>query len=589
MDGNAENRRRIQRLETLLRVSRVIHSTLDLRASLELILAQTLPLMPASSGLVALVNPTTGFLEIEAAEGLPPHVRSMRLRVGEGGPGWSARTGRALIVHDSTRDVRHLPLRRGIRSELVVPLRVAGEVRGVIALQADQPAAFAGADQELLEEIAAMASPAIQNTWLFEQARLKTRFLESLVRVSQIVNSTLGLDEALQVITREARNLMQARMCSLMMRDDTGDWLDLRASHGAGPAYRAKPRLSVSESFVGIVLRRRRALQLENVQVSGRYQNTAVAREEGLVSLLSVPLIFNGAATGTLNLYTGEPHTFSDEEVRALSAYADLSALALEKARLYDRTVAVEEQLRESERLTALGLLAAELAHEIRNPLTVMKMLHHTVSQGYQGDAGQATDLRVMGEKMDHLNRIVDRVLDLARRNEPEISSVQVNRLLDDLGLLTRHKCRAQRVDLVRRLDPRLPELPADPTLLEQAFLNLTLNALEAMPDGGRLSIRTRIVSGRTPGARRSIVIRFRDSGAGMPEDQRQRAFTSLLSSTKPKGTGLGLAMVARVVEAHEGRVRIWSSPGRGTTIAMVLPVREGAAPSPDLSPGPDS
>jgi len=582
MDPTGDLRKRIQRLETLQRVSRVIHSTLELRESLELILAETLALMPGSSGLVALVNPTTRFLEIEAAQGLPPHVRSMRLRVGEGAAGWAARTGRPLVVDDSIRDPRHLPLRRNIRAELVVPLRVAGEVRGVVALQADRPSAFGSAELELLEEIAALASPAIQNTWLYEQARLKARFLESLVRVGQIVNSTLSLDEALQVITREARSLMQARMCSLRMLDETGEWLDLRASHGAGPAYRSKPRLSVSESFVGIVLRRRRAMQLENVQVSGRYQNTAVAREEGLVSLLSVPLIFAGKATGALNLYTGEPHTFSDEELRALSAYADLSALALEKARLYDRTVAVEEQLRESERLTALGLLAAELAHEIRNPLTVMKMLHHTVSQAYQGDESQVTDLRMMGEKMDHLNRIVDRVLDLARRNEPEISSVQVNRLLDDLGLLTRHKCRAQRVDLVRRLDPRLPELPADPTLLEQAFLNLTLNALEAMPEGGRLSIRTRFLSKRTPGRRGGIVIRFRDSGTGMPEEQRQRAFTSLLSSTKPKGTGLGLAMVARVVEAHEGRLRLWSAPGRGTTIAMFLPVRGEIMPVPD-------
>ncbi|MBN8249026.1 MAG: hypothetical protein J0L84_16480, partial [Verrucomicrobia bacterium] len=185
---------------------------------------------------------------------------------------------------------------------------------------------------------------------------------------------------------------------------------------------------------------------------------------------------------------------------------------------------------------------------------------------------------------------IVDRVLDLARRTEPEISSVQVNRLLDDLALLTRHKCRAQRVDLVRRLDPLLPELPADPTLLEQAFLNLTLNALEAMPEGGRLSIRTRVLSGRAPGSRGGIVIRFRDSGTGMPEEQRQRAFTSLLSSTKPKGTGLGLAMVARVVETHEGRLRIWSAPGRGTTIALFLPVRDGAATAAGgVSPGPGS
>ncbi|MEO8127047.1 MAG: GAF domain-containing protein, partial [Bryobacteraceae bacterium] len=116
-------------------------------------------------------------------------------------------------------------------------------------------------------------------------------------------------------------------------------------------------------------IRRKKSMQLENVQSSGRYQNASLARREGLVSLLSVPLLYGGKAMGTLNLYTGEPHTFSDEEVRVLSTYAELSALALEKARLYDRIVSVEEELRQSERLSALGVLAAGIAHEIRNPL----------------------------------------------------------------------------------------------------------------------------------------------------------------------------------------------------------------------------
>jgi signal transduction histidine kinase len=169
----------------------------------------------------------------------------------------------------------------------------------------------------------------------------------------------------------------------------------------------------------------------------------------------------------------------------------------------------------------------------------------------------------------------VDRVLDLARRNEPVLTEVNVNALLDDLGILTRYKCRAQNVELIRQLDPRVPSLQGDPTLLEQAFLNLTLNALEAMPTGGQLRIQTRSLPlGQRAAVPTHVVVRFRDNGIGMPEEQRSRAFSSLLSSTKPKGTGLGLALVARVVEAHEGQVRIWSRPGGGTSISMVLPVR---------------
>ena len=131
--------------------------------------------------------------------------------------------------------------------------------------------------------------------------------------------------------------------------------------------------------MLGIVVRRKKPMQVENVQTSSRYQNVEVARREGLVALLSVPLIFGGQAIGTLSVYTGRPYSFSNEEIRILSALAELSAIAIEKARLYERVVDVEEQLRQNEKLSALGLLAAEVAHEIRNPLTVMKMLYHSL------------------------------------------------------------------------------------------------------------------------------------------------------------------------------------------------------------------
>src|SRR5262245_51390692 len=161
------------------------------------------------------------------------------------------------------------------------------------------------------------------------------------------------------------------------------------------------------ESLLGMVVRRKKPVQVENVQTSSRYQNVEVARREGLVSLLSVPLLFGGEATGTLNVYTAELHSFSNEEIRILTALAGLSAIAIEKARLYERIVDVEEQLRQNERLSAIGLLAAEVAHEIRNPLTVMKMLYHSLNLKFPDTDPRGRDAVIMGEKMDHLNRVV--------------------------------------------------------------------------------------------------------------------------------------------------------------------------------------
>lgn len=564
---------RLARLEALYQVSQVLHSTLDPQEALRLIIREAVRLMRASSGSLVLLNPTTQLLEIHAAWGLPPGAEQLHLKPGEGITGWVARTGRPARVGEVHADPRYIMLRPEVRSELAVPLEVRGEVRGVLNVDSDQPHAFSEDDEALLTELARQAAAVILNTWQHEQLRLKARWFETLVTVGQTVNSPVTLDEALQAITREAARLMDARLVSLLLLDETGEWLDLRACTGAGPAYRNKPRLSVADSLLGSVVRRHKPLQVENVQTSPRYQHPEIARLEGLVSLVSVPLLYHDRALGVLNVYTGIPHSFSNEEIRVLTAFADFSALAIEKARLYERLVQTEEQLRRQEQLSTLGLLAAELAHEIRNPLTVLQMLFHSLDLRFPESDPRAGDVAVFAATLARMNRLVERVLDLARQSEPRFVPVQINPLLTDLALLIRSKLRQHRIEFLTRLDPALPPVTADPAQLEQALLNLLLNAIEAMPDGGRLTLTTRTVRRALhPEHPVWVALGVRDTGPGMAPAQRARAFRGLLETTKPGGTGLGLAITGRVIEAHRGKILLASGPGRGTVITLLLP-----------------
>lgn len=573
-DELAELKARFDRLNLLYQVGNVIHSTLDPQEALRLITDQAVRLMRASSGSAILINPTTGLLEIHAASGLPGSAAELKLRIGQGVTGWVARTGRPARIGDVAKDPRYVMLRAEVRSELAVPLEVNGQVRGVLNVDSDRADAFSAEDQELLETLAVAAARVIHNTWLYEQLRLKARLLESLAGVSQTINSTLNLDDALGAITREACLLMGAKVGALMLLDNTREWLELRASFGAGERYVNRPRLSVADSLLGVVVRRKKPLQVEDVQVSSRYQSVEVARSEGLVALLSVPLLYGGQAMGTLSIYTGQSYSFSNEEIRILSALAQLSATAIEKARLYERVVDVEEQLRQNEKLSALGLLAAEVAHEIRNPLTVLKMLYHSLDLKFAADDPRARDARIIDEKIEHLNRIVEQILGFARKTEPEMKPVKLNQLIDELSLLVRHKLKHQDVELAQHLQPDLPAVPGAATQLEQAFLNLILNAAEAMPQGGTLTIISRALHRPREAVQPThVAVEFKDTGQGMSEDQRRRAFNSVLSTTKAGGTGLGLAIVARVIEAHRGRVQIRSRPGQGTTVSVVLPV----------------
>ena len=575
---------RFARLSQLYEVSNVIHSSLDQQTALQVILTEAVGLTRASSGSVALVNPTTRELEILASHGLPDSAQGMKLRVGRGVTGWVAQIGKPARIADVRLDPRYVNLRAEIRSELAVPLRIGEEVSGVINVDSETVDAFSEDDEGLLGEFALQAAKVIHNSWLYEQFRSKARQFETLVAVGQTINSALDLSEALDRITSEARRLMRARVCSLLLLDETGNWLELRASQGAGAAYLAKPRVPVSGSLIGRAIEKRQPVQDANVQDSSRYVHTDIAAQEGLVSLLSAPLTFGSKAIGVLNVYTDAPHRFSNDEIQLLTAFADLSALAIEKTRLYERLIDVEEQMRQNEKLSALGLLAAEVAHEIRNPLTVMKMMYHSLDLKFPEEDPRTQDAKILGEKIEHLNKIVEQILGFARNAEPKMQAVDANKIIDDLRLLVRRKFAQQAVDLQTRLSAKLPPVRGDGSQLNQAFLNLALNAMEAMPAGGVITVSTKAL--RIPlNAERAthVVVKFRDTGVGMTEEQRLRAFTSLLSTTKSKGSGLGLAIVGKIIDAHSGLVKIKSTQGKGTTISVILPMfdaeAEGSAP----------
>jgi signal transduction histidine kinase len=151
------------------------------------------------------------------------------------------------------------------------------------------------------------------------------------------------------------------------------------------------------------------------------------------------------------------------------------------------------------------------------------------------------------------------------------LAPVNLNDLVEELGLLVRHKLANQGIKFIRDLYPMLPLVLGDAPQLEQAFLNLILNAAESMPKGGALTIRSKVSNNRDNS--QHVVIEFKDTGEGMAEEQRKRAFRAVFATTKVKGSGLGLAIVGRIIETHQGQITILSRIGRGTTIRVKMPV----------------
>jgi signal transduction histidine kinase len=557
---------KLRHYEVLARVSRVINSSLEPAKVLDAVLREAVAVMRATSGSVVLIDPHTQLLEIEVAIGLSVEARQLKLAIGRGVTGWVAKTGKPLRVPDVTADARYVSVRKDIRSELAVPLILENALIGVLNVDSTRADAFSAADEELLVALANQAAQVIHNSWLYEAVALNARKLESLFRVAQAIISTLDLEEILQRVTGDACELMGSKVCSLMLLNAERDQLELRACHGASEDYLSKPPLPIGESIVGSVVRRRKPVQVYNVQEHDAFQHIELARKDGLVSLLSVPMLFGETVIGALNVYSAEPYRYSKQDINVLSTLAGMAGIAIANAQLHEKMVAVEEQLRHNERLSTLGLLAAEVAHEIRNPLTVMKMLFHSLDLKFPAEDPRAQDAEIVAEKMEHLNRIVDQLLTYSRSTEPRMEPVDLNELLRDVLLLTRRKLQQQHVALETDLAGDLPKVRCDRGQIEQACLNLILNATEAMPDGGTLTIRSAAESG-------GVELSFRDTGVGMTAEQQAKLFEPFLT-TKSRGTGLGLAIVHKIIaDAHQGRIEVESAPGRGTTFRLWLPL----------------
>jgi signal transduction histidine kinase len=222
--------------------------------------------------------------------------------------------------------------------------------------------------------------------------------------------------------------------------------------------------------------------------------------------------------------------------------------------------------MRKSERLTTLGTLAAEIAHEIRNPLMVIRLLFDSLELEDQEDQAKNKDLSVIREKLDHLEQIAGRILDFGKSRESFRKTSSLREILEGVALLVRLKLEQSHVDLTIGEISDDILVCVDKGQLQQALLNLILNALVAMPDGGRLAIEASLTGeGKTH-------ILVKDTGSGIPEEFRERIFDSFLSA-RTGGTGLGLAISKRILRGHEGDLELVESGPNGTVFRLILPL----------------
>ena len=287
---------------------------------------------------------------------------------------------------------------------------------------------------------------------------------------------------------------------------------------------------------------------------------------------ISIPLLGADRVIGFLNLQDERvPEAYSSDEIALLLEIAEVAATVVENSKLYDR-------MKERDRLAALGEMAAGLAHEIRNPLGAIKSAAQFLDPARLGGE-EGEFVQVIIDEVDRLNGVVTQFLDYARPLKSTPHPIDVNDVIERTLRLVQTALPPE-VEVQAVLDRTLPRAQSDAEQLKQVVINLLQNAVQAMPDGGRLSVTT--AAPEDPGGAfrlngggpEMVEIRIRDTGPGIPEEQREHIFVPFYT-TKEKGTGLGLAISQRIVRSHGGSISVQSRPGEGTEFVIRLPAVE--------------
>ncbi len=550
-------------LDCLYRIGSLVNSTEDANEALDLILDEIVRVLNASSASISLVNPDTACLRIEVSRGLGASPQDLELPIGQGVTGWVALHAKPLLVPDVSQYPRYFKLKNDVRAELAVPMEMMGQVIGVVNCDSNQVGAFTESDKSFLGLLTNEATKVIGRLWLLRQLKAKAAQLETIIVAAQSLVHERDLPRVISDLATHTRDLAGWKGVAIYLVEND----ELRLQYLAGNLGESALAHAVhlNETSLGVTASRARQVEVTHAGRNEEFLFTRLDPELARSGLLATPIVFERDVLGVLLVIHGKAHRFNDEEKRLLSTIASIGAAAMQNARLYARVFSSEENLRRGERLTTLGLLAAEIAHEIRNPLTVIKLLFDTLDLRFEPGDAREQDIQIIREKISHLEEIVNRVLSYGKHQSGAFERIDLLAVISDTLLLMRLKFEQSRVHIEFSHDAEALGIEADKGQIQQVLLNLLLNAIQAMPSGGTIRLHAwRNAAGQ-------IQLQVRDTGPGIPPEVRAQVFESFLTGRR-EGTGLGLAIVKRIMRSHHGDIEVAASDRTGTTFSLWFP-----------------
>jgi signal transduction histidine kinase/putative methionine-R-sulfoxide reductase with GAF domain len=619
-------RKRVSELITLNEIGRAITSTFHVRDILAYVAKTTLRLLQADGCTVRLAGENRGTLKVMIDEGYSrPGLRRELRAHGKLLANQIFREKRPLLINGPEDSPMFVPLsRQGIASFLGLPIVSKGKSLGVISYySSSSTTAFDMEVVNLMQTVCSQLANMIENSTMYLEAQhlaqanqVKVQQLSTLYNLASALMSTVKTERLLYIMLSSLTSPTGLNFSRAILFLLSEDGRTLTGRMGMGPRDRKDARLADKTAgeaedrnepaTEGEESRRLLWPDIErfNVVLDGSgcliakavLEKRPVRTQSGCgmdappaagwfcgnhpKTFAAVPLVLKGDARGAIYVDNQfREREITDEDIRVLTMFASEACLAMENAMLYESLENALENLRstqgrlvQSEKLAALGEMAAKIAHEIKNPLTVIGGFAARLARkgvGEEFDAQTAAKYnRIILKEVKRLERIVQQTLYFSREVVPALRRLDLNDEIREILSMSREELEEARILTDLDLSAETPIISADPDQIRQLLWNLVSNSIQAMEGGGELTLATRPAA---PEEGDGVVFLIGDTGGGIPHDVVHNIFNPFFT-TKAKGTGLGLPIVHTIVEKHGGTIQLDNREGKGVTFSVFLP-----------------
>jgi signal transduction histidine kinase len=570
---------RLRETNTLANIARTLSETEygGLKRVLQLIVTSVKELIPnAERTVVHMLDEDQQILIPEEVSGFDkPAMGKMNMHLGEGVAGQVLASGKAVYIPDVQEDPRFISLKGApqLRSLIVAPVQSGTQKLGTISVQNNAPNAFTSEESRLLSLLGTQAA----NACLLEITKNSLKETDALYRINQELVATIDPDQLMEdVVVLLQENFGYSYVQIFVMDPDNDDFI-LRAGTGEiGKKLKAMGlRIAVGDGIIGYTAETGTPFFTNDVDAVVFYVPNPLLPEAK--SELSVPIKIGGKFLGIIDIQQVPPDYLTQRDLQLVSAVADQLAVALQKAILYAdlqtslrQEQATRSQLIHSERLAAVGRLLASVSHELNNPLQAIQNALFLLKEE-KGISGQGRqDLDIVLSETERMSAMLERLRTAYQPIRVEdFLPVQVNTLIEDVHALVATHLRHNGIAFEFLFDPDLPAIPGLVDQLRQVVLNLFMNAVDAMPNGGDLRVSTWLQA-----ETREVLITITDTGHGIDPFILPNIFDAFVTN-KEHGTGLGLTISYEIVTKHRGRIQAANNAEGGATFSVWLPVEQ--------------